>query len=297
MLTRWRARWHWLDALLRVSDRFGAVGGGPLSSSIALAAFLSLFPLLLVAIAVIGFLSSGDSTFAADLVGSLGLEGQSAETVIDAVSTAEGSRRAASVVGLLGFVWSGLGVVGTLQAATNAVWQQTGRGLLDKAVAVLWLLGVVVLVVGNIALGTVLGMAPGWTAPLTIAAGLALNVALFTWTYHRLGHVRVPLRAHLAGGVLVAVGFEVLKAVGAFYVPRAVASSSALYGSIGVVFAVLAWLALYGRLFVYGAVVNVLRWERRAGTDRITIEVPHQVGGAALTANRGGAVQTRVTRP
>lgn len=296
MLTRWRARFSWLDAVLRATERFGAIGGGALSSAIALSAFLSLFPLLLVGIAVIGFLSSGDQDFAADLVGSLGLEGTSADTVLDAVSTAEGSRRAASVIGLVGFAWSGLGVVGALQTAINAAWQQTGRGLLDKAIALLWLLGVVVLVVGNVALGAVLGLAPGWAAPLTILVGLAMNVVLFTWTYHRLGAVRVPWRAHLAGGALVAVGFEVLKSIGAFYVPRAVASSSALYGSIGVVFAVLAWLAIYGRLFVYGAVVNVLRWEAHAGTDRITIDVPRQVGAAAIRANRGGAVHARVTR-
>ena len=49
----------WLDGALSVHERFGAIGGGPLSSSIALATFLSLFPLLLVLIAVVGFLSAG----------------------------------------------------------------------------------------------------------------------------------------------------------------------------------------------------------------------------------------------
>jgi uncharacterized BrkB/YihY/UPF0761 family membrane protein len=83
----------------------------------------------------------------------------------------------------------------------------------------------------------------------------------------------------------------VLKAVGALYVPRAIASSSALYGSIGVVFAVLAWLALYARLVVYGAVVNVLRWEAREGTDTIEIQVPHHEGQVPVTANRGGAIE------
>ena len=43
-----------------------------------------------------------------------------------------------------------------------------------------------------------------------------------------------------------AIGLEVLKLVGTVYVPRAVASSSALYGSLGVVFAILAWLAIGG---------------------------------------------------
>jgi len=86
------------------------------------------------------------------------------------------------------------------------------------------------------------------------------------------------------------VGFELLKAVGSLYIPRAIASSSALYGSIGVVFAILAWLVLYARLVVYGAVVNVLRWEAEEGTDTIAIEVPHHHGETPTTANRGGAV-------
>lgn len=279
-----------------MTDRFAAVGGGPLAASIALSAFLSLFPLLLVAIAVVGFLSSGDSGFAQDLVHDLGLEGRSADVVTDAVGSAEGSRRAATVVGLLGLAWSGLGVVGAVQAAINATWQQVGRGLADRAYAVGWLLGTALLLVVNAGLGVVLGLAPGWAAPLALAVGLGMNTLLFVWTYHLLGHVRVPWRAHLPGALLLAAGFELLKVVGAIYVPRAVASSSALYGSLGVVFAVLAWLLVYGRLIVYGAVVNVLRWERNRGTDRISIEVPHQTDGRPLTATRGGAVGSRTAK-
>lgn len=290
MLDRLRARWAWLDAILRVTDRFGAVGGGPLSASIALSTFLSIFPLLLVAIAVLGFLSAGDSSFGADLVRDLGLDGRSAEVVTDAIGTAEGSRRAASIVGVAGLLWSGLGVVGALQAAIGAVWQERGRGLVDRLVAIRWLAGAAVLFAATTALAPMGRWLPAWLLPLTVLGGLSITTALFTWTYATLGNVHVGWRAHVPGALLVAVGFEVLKEVGSLYVPRAVASSSALYGSLGVVFAVLAWLLLYGRLVVYGAVVNVLRWEAVEGTDTVTIEVPHHLGAAPISATRGGAV-------
>ena len=91
----------------------------------------------------------------------------------------------------------------------------------------------------------------------------------------------------------MAVGFEILKVVGAIIVPRAVASSSALYGSLGVVFAVLAWLLVYGRLIVYGAVLNVVRYEKGAGTVTVEIEVPRIDGEVPLTTNRGGAVDEK----
>jgi membrane protein len=289
-IARWRARFGWLDAVLCVTDRFGAIGGGPLSSSIALATFVSLFPLLLVIIAVIGFVSSNDAGFAVDLVEQLGLSGSAADTVTDALKTAEGSRQAASIVGLLGLLWSGLGVVGSLQTALNAVWQVKGRGLVDRLVALRWLLGAGVLFLLTAALGPLLALAPGPAKPLTVLLGLALTTVLFLWTYTSLGNSNVGWRTNLPGALLVAVGFEILKAVGSVYIPRAVSSSSALYGSLGVVFATLAWLLLYGRLIVYGAVVNVLRHESTAGTVTAQIEVPRIDGEVPLTVNRGGAV-------
>src|SRR3546814_17344781 len=73
-IARWRARWPWLDAILCVTDRFGALRGGPLSSSIALAAFVHLFPLLLVIIDVLCFVSSGASDFACTTLPALGLQ-------------------------------------------------------------------------------------------------------------------------------------------------------------------------------------------------------------------------------
>ncbi|HKN39119.1 MAG TPA: hypothetical protein VJ456_08435, partial [Acidimicrobiia bacterium] len=88
-----------------------------------------------------------------------------------------------------------------------------------------------------------------------------------------------------------AVGLEVLKAVGAYYVPRAVASSSQLYGSLGIVFAVLAWLLLFGRLVVYSAVLNVVLYEKHEGTVRAVVEAP-PVPGARPVASRSGRLVT-----
>lgn len=288
----WRTRWQPLDAVLRVNDRFTAIRGGTLASSIALATFVSMFPLLLVTIAVFGFLSSSRADFAVRLIDDLGLAGTAAQTVQDALSAAQDSRRAASVVGLVGLVWSGLGVAGAIQGALNAAWQVQGRGLLDRAVALRWLIVAGSLFLATASLGAVLSWVPGPVLPLTILAGLALTASLFVWTYASLGNSRVGWRAHLPGALLVAAGVEVLKVVGSLYLPRLIASSSALYGSLGVVFAVLAWLLVYARLVVYGAVVNVLRYEAGHGTVTAEIEVPRVAGGHPVSTTRGGAVET-----
>jgi uncharacterized BrkB/YihY/UPF0761 family membrane protein len=66
------------------------------------------------------------------------------------------------------------------------------------------------------------------------------------------------------------------------------AGSSGLYGSIGTVFAVLAWLLLLGRLAVYSVVLNVVRWEEVHGTVTAEIELPRHPDRVAVEATRAG---------
>jgi inner membrane protein YhjD len=287
---RLRARWPWLDVALSVQRRYGEVNGGYVASAVTLALFLSLFPLLLVALAVVGFFSAARADLAADLVGNLGLVGEAARTVEDAIAKAEDSRRAASVVGLVGLLWTGLAVVAAFQHAVNTVWQVKGRGLRDKVYALGWLAGTAVLLVASFTLTALLGVLPLVAAPAAFVGAAAMHVVLFLWTFHVLSSHDVGWRPLLPGAVLAGVGFQVLTAVGAVYVPDAVASSSALYGSIGAVFAILAWLFFFGRLFVYASVLNVVRFERARGTMTAEIQVPHLPGLVALDTTRGGAI-------
>ena len=46
------------------------------------------------------------------------------------------------------------------------------------------------------------------------------------------------------------------------------------------VFALLAWLFFFGRLIIYSAVLNVILWEKKAGTVRVVTEVPVQPGAS-----------------
>jgi uncharacterized BrkB/YihY/UPF0761 family membrane protein len=78
--------------------------------------------------------------------------------------------------------------------------------------------------------------------------------------------------------------------VGAIVVPRSVASSSALYGSLGVVFAILAWLYFFGRLLVYASTLNVVLYERDKGTVTLEVEAPRMPGEVPLEATRSGVV-------
>ncbi|HEX6425927.1 MAG TPA: YihY/virulence factor BrkB family protein [Acidimicrobiales bacterium] len=291
LVERLTARFPWLRTPLAVHQRVSDVGGGPLSSAIALAGFLSLFPLLLVGVAVLGFLSANDTDFAFEVVEQLGLTGTAADRVVDVLDTAEDSRRAASAIGFVGLLWAGLGVAGTLRTALNATWQSAGRpGWRAKLVELAWLAGAGALFLVSMALAPVVAALPGPATVPTVALGVVLDVALFLWMFRVLTSAAVPWTDHLPGAVVGGIGLELLKLVGGVYVPRLVASSSALYGSLGVVFAILAWLALASRLVVYASTLNVVRHEQRHGTVTVEIRVPRLAGEVPLSATRGGAV-------
>ncbi|MEY2398559.1 MAG: rane protein [Actinomycetota bacterium] len=263
-----------LGVAIKVNDRYGELKGNNLAASVAFQSFVSIFPLMLVIVAILGFLAAGSVDVTGKIVSNLGLTGEAAKIIGNAVSAASKNKGATAPIGLLGLFWSGLGLVNAIQYALDQVWQVEDRGMKDKAFGLMWLTGAAVLFVGSAAVTTVINWLPGFAAPLGILAGLVVSFGLWLWTFRVLPNRTLPWKALVPGALLGAVGMEVLKVVGAVYVPRTVANSSALYGSLGVVFAVLAWLLLFSRLVLYAAVLNVIRWERQEGTVKTTIEVP-----------------------
>jgi membrane protein len=254
-----------LGGALDVHRHVNDVGGARLGASVAFQAFLSLFPLMLVAVAAIGFFSARSATdVPGRIVAELGLRGEAAAAMVDAVRAAEESRRVASVIGLAGLLWSGLGLVAALQFAYNRVWDVESRpGYRAKAVALGWLVGAGGLLAGSALVGAAMSILPPFLLPLSIVVGLGMNFALWLWTSKVLPNRDVGWRYLVPGAILGAVGLEVLKLAGGVYIPRLVESSSQLYGSIGVVFAVLAWLLIFSRLVVYSEATNAVLYRRR----------------------------------
>ena len=291
-LARWadRKNIRLLQTAIRVQKRYGELNGNFMASAVTLSSFVSIFPLLLFAAAVLGFFAAGNPDMGGSVVRELGLTGDAARAVVDTISAAERSRRTASVVGVVGLLWSGLGLVAALQYAINTSWQATGHGWKDKLKGLAWLGGASVLFLASVGVSAALNFLPAWLSPVNLLVGLALNLGLWLWTMHALSNRDVGWKSLVPGAAVGAIGFEVLKLVGSVFVPRLVASSSALYGSLGVVFALLAWLLFFGRLIVYSAVVNVVRWEEDHGTVTVDISVPKVHGEVATEATRSGEV-------
>jgi len=277
--------------VLATHQRVGEIGGSQLASAVTLTLFLSLFPLLLVGTAVIGFLSTSDEDLGARLIRELGMTGSAAEYLREGLDAAERNRTSSSIVGFLGFVWTSIGVVGAIQHVCDRAWQVAGRGVKDKLVAAGWLF-VSLLVLGlAVAAAGLVPALPGWLLPIGMLVGIASGCTFYLWTFRVLTAKALALREHLPGALVGGVGLFGLTRLGGFLIGRQVESSSALYGSIGVVFAVLAYLLLFGRLLVYAVCLNVVLHERRYGVVHVEVAVPRFEGEVPVEADRSAVVK------
>ncbi len=290
------------DALKLARLRIKELGASRLVEAIVLRIFLSLFPLIVLAIAVIGFVAAnrpgGSAKLADDLVEQLKLSGSMADVIRESVSSAEGSRGATSVVGFFSVLIGATAVVNAIAAACNSAWQVSGRGLKDRLLGVLWLLGLALLIgatVGVTALIAVIPV-PGLDALVGLVSGSVVGALLFWWTQVVMTNVRVPLRAYVPGAIFAGIGFALFQVFGTLLVARILASQSGGPASLGAVLAFLTFLTIFAWLFVLSVIINVIAWEREHGTVKLMISAPALPNGAWAQTTRSGQRPTAVSR-
>ena len=282
-----------IETVQQICRRIREVRANQLVSALVLQTFISLFPLLLVAIAALGFVAAhrhGSEDIAARLIANLKLEGDVARLVKSNLESAKSSRKAASVVGLASLLLSGLGVMGAMAQACDAVWQVPQRGLKDKALGVVWFVGAAVVIaaaVGAIALVKIIPFGPLGVLVGFVGGG-ATGALLFWWTQVAFTNIRIPRKAFWPGAMVGGIGLSLFQLFGAFIVVRLVKNASQLYASLAAVFALLSFLALFAWLLVLSIVVNVVVWEREHGTVQLAIAAPALPRGTWAVVERGG---------
>jgi uncharacterized BrkB/YihY/UPF0761 family membrane protein len=127
---------------------------------------------------------------------------------------------------------------------------------------------------------SVLRTEAGLEEPLRIvgfAVVAATEFGLFLLSYAVLTPGNVPWRAHLPGALLMTAGWELFKLLGGVFLAAYVSRATLLYGTIGSVVALLVVLRSAAWLYLVGAEVSALRFER--SRDARTPSTPTDVPG------------------
>jgi len=261
-------RHAWLAAPVAVWKKFGDDQAGNLAALIAYYAFVAIFPLLLVLVTVLDRVLKNDPDLRHKLL-------NSALKQYPVIGPQLGSNIGplhqaglALVIGLLGTFIGARSVATAMQNALNSVWEipyerRPGfpwswlRSFGLMLVVGLGLIGTTILSVMAGGAGAVL---PGFGAKLlTLAVSLVLNIGVF-WLAFRLGTAsEISWRQLRLGAIIGAVVWQVLQAVGGYFISHQLAHASPSYGTFAVVLGLLAWLYLEAELTLYAVEANVVR--------------------------------------
>jgi membrane protein len=250
-----------LGFIAAVLKKFADDQAGQLAALIAYYAFVSLFPLLLVLVTVLGFVLQGDPDEQQKILdGALGQFPLVSDQLKLHSLTGSGVALAIGVVGSLL-----AGITGATQNAFNRIWSVPFKNRPNfvfahlRGLAMLAILGTLSVVSTTVA-GFVGSSSHGAVAVVAgIVVAFALNVALFMTAFKLLTAVDVGWRDLLPGVIFAAVCWQLLQHLGGFYIDHELKRTGPLYGVFALVLGLLAWLYLGAQLTIFAAEINVVR--------------------------------------
>jgi membrane protein len=244
--------------------------GPQLSAAIAYHVLLSIFPLLIFLVAILGLVLQDDEVQASVtewLLDSLPLSEDAATDIARAVEGLATPASAAGVVAIAGLIWAASGVVAAARKSLDLVWEPPHRRPAGRAkiVDLLFILVAGALVLVSLGLTIVIEVVSerrdlGYFESVVSAWGeltrrllpFLLTFGTFTVVYSRVPAARPPIRVTWTGALVAALAFEALKVGFAVYLAN-FASYNLIYGSLAAVVAFLIFSYLAGALFLLGA--------------------------------------------
>ncbi|HIY42199.1 MAG TPA: YihY/virulence factor BrkB family protein, partial [Candidatus Nocardiopsis merdipullorum] len=172
-----RQRHPAVDHLVRAYERYSDGNGTQLASAVTYYAFLSFFPLLALAFAVVGFLAARNVELTDHLNKALEavLPGLSEQLPVEQIAEA---RVGAGLLGVLGLLYTGLNVVSELRRALHSIWlRDPGEGpgfVLRKLGDLVVMIGLGVALLVTVSFTGVVQTATSWLLALVGLEGSGL---------------------------------------------------------------------------------------------------------------------------
>ncbi|MDP9827330.1 YihY/virulence factor BrkB family protein [Kineosporia succinea] len=303
----------------RAWQRYGKARGGVLAGGMAYAAFFSIFPALAVGFTVFGLVVGDDEDMQSrvidavnDGVGTTVISPIGRTGGIVSIDTLTGSSELtiAGIVGLVGFLFTGLGWLDAMREGVRAMFGQLtleGNFVATKArdLGVLVSLGLMMLVsaVAGIFVSASTGVLLGWigidegSTFGRIALGIAgtllvlgVDTLIFMLLFRLLSGVRLPNHDLWDAALFGGIGLGVLKLLSGVLLNSA--SNNKFLATAGIALILLVWLNLVCRLTLLAAA-----WGATMAVDRGHLADTAATPASTLTVTREKAGTATVTGP
>lgn len=301
----WQQRHRPAAFTFGVIKKYGDDNAGQLVASLSHAAFVSLFPLLLVLVTVLGLIAASDPSLQHRVVSAVTdqfpLISQDLRGNVKQLQT---SSLIGLVVGLLAMMWGTTGFAQTGLFAMAQIWNVPGPqrpgylARLGRTGLFLVVLLIGVIVTTGLASLNAFGGQRSWVVAGANALALVTNMGMYVLGFRVLTPKSVPTRHLVPGAMLAGAAWTALQAGGALVVSHFLHTGS-VYGIFGIVLSLLAWIYLVVDVTVYAAEVNVVRvrklWPRSLVQPPLTQADRTALAFQALQNQRRHEEQVTVT--
>jgi len=215
-----------------------------LAAGISYYLLLSLFPLVLAAISVFGFIVQKPSVEAEVVAGVTDFIPVSRDFVESAIMAVSSARGAAGIIATFGLVWAGMAVFNAIRKSLNTAWgvRQPRPFLHERFMEFLMMIGFGALILVSIGLTTAFKVIERADLPVfggrfmegsllwhsaVIATSILVSFFMFIFLYKWVPNTRVHWRHAAIGALAAAVLFELVKNAFVWLV-----ANSAIYGTV-----------------------------------------------------------------
>jgi YihY family inner membrane protein len=280
-----------------VFKKFGDDRGGSLAALLTFYGFLSLFPLLLLLVTVLGFFGGSEHSFVQRVENSAFSQFPVVGTKLSTnIHGLQGRSVFGLIVGILFVLWGSQGALQTAQYAQAEVWnipmvsRPTFWARLGRTGLMTLVLGLFLLVSTVLAGLVTIGHHGAWAVVGAVAVSLLVNVGLFVVAFRLLTPKQIPWGDMVPGALVGAAGWTVLQYVGGVLVEHSLKNTSKEYGTFALVLGLISFLFLAAQVTLYASELNVVRvrhlWPRGMVQPPLTPADKEVLSSIALEAKR-----------
>lgn len=258
--------WPWMDTVHTLARRFREDRLGITASSLTFTTLIALVPMVTVMLAVFSafpmfgkFQAALQTYFFQSLV-----PDQIARPVLTALTQFASKSRSLGSVGLAILVFTALALMLTIDRTLNGIWRVRRPRPIARRIFIYWAaatLGPLLLGISLSLTSYALSASRGLVSAMPGEVGIVLNVLEFgllalgvAALFRHVPNTHVRWRHALAGGVFVALGFQLAKEALGWYL-ASIPSYSAVYGAFATVPILLVWIYVSWVIVLLGAVV------------------------------------------
>jgi hypothetical protein len=247
--------------------------GSVLGSALALRLFLFTAA---VAVFVVGLLNLLVGNWhVSDALAEAGVTGSLADQIDQATEASKGRDLTLVLTGAFLMISAGWSLTKVITASSARSWELDPRAAKASVRVTVRVAGILALVV---VAATLLNRLRDSFGIALATTSFTVNIALlgFGWFFVTLALPRATRDpgALLPGAAMFGVAMTAVQWFMHFYLPRKIASSSEVMGSMGVTVASLGYLFIIGRLMAFSVVLNAVIWEQIGSISRFTFGLP-----------------------